>query len=102
MSVSDATGLSGAKPTREDPARKMSTEKITCGGCDRTWTGLSRAHCSKCDETFNSVKLFDAHRRGFSCRPPAALGYEEVDGVWRDRTRAAQVRAVFAAGNVTA
>lgn len=56
---------------------------ITCGGCDRTWTGLRRAHCSACHQTFGGITSFDSHRRGDSCRTGASLGLELVSGVWR-------------------
>lgn len=35
----------------------------TCGGCDNRWSGVSRAHCSACHETFGGAAFFDRHRR---------------------------------------
>jgi hypothetical protein len=35
----------------------------SCGRCGAEWPGESRAHCSACHETYNSVSLFDEHRR---------------------------------------
>jgi hypothetical protein len=54
----------------------------TCGGCDATWTGDGRAHCSACHRTFAGVGLFDRHRsmageRG-ACADPAALRHGET------------------------
>lgn len=40
----------------------MTIQMITCSGCDATWTGLGRAHCSKCHRSFSTVPLFDMHR----------------------------------------
>ena len=34
---------------------------ISCSGCGATWTGLSRAHCTRCHNTMNSVAAFDMH-----------------------------------------
>lgn len=61
---------------------KRPSSPITCGGCERTWTGVRRAHCSACHETFNSPSLFDRHRTGHSCRSASTLGLENVAGVW--------------------
>ena len=66
---------------------------ITCGGCDRTWTGKSMAHCKSCHETFSTVSNFDKHRfRGRSlsveflgrCEPPDEIGMVQNNyGTWR-------------------
>jgi hypothetical protein len=37
---------------------------ITHGECGKTWTGLRRAHCPVCHETFNSDSAAEMHRRG--------------------------------------
>lgn len=41
---------------------------ITCGGCPKTWTGLTIAHCGACHETFSSITHFDAHRSQYGQR----------------------------------
>lgn len=50
---------------------------LTCGGCDNTWTGLSRTHCGACHITLNGIGLFDLHRSQESehglCLDPAAI-----------------------------
>lgn len=58
--------------------------RITCRGCDNTWTGTNRAHCAGCHHTFNSVRLFDRHRANSRCRHPTRVGLTEVDGIWRE------------------
>lgn len=51
--------------------------QIVHPACGRSWTGLGRAHCSACHETFNTAGLFDQHRRGYgergSCKAPSAM-----------------------------
>lgn len=59
---------------------------ITCR-CGKQWTGVSRAHCGACHETFNSVSLFDRHRKGRSCVACSDLGLVQTSGVWRDLRR---------------
>lgn len=61
---------------------------ITCSRCANTWTGLGRAHCGACHQTFNRVSLFDRHRRGGSCLSAENLGLVQVSGVWRDQSGA--------------
>jgi hypothetical protein len=34
---------------------------VSCRDCGVTWTGLSRCHCSRCHNTFNSATAFDLH-----------------------------------------
>jgi hypothetical protein len=78
------------------PARKQ--ERHTCGGCDTTWTGLGRAHCSACHRTFSTTSWFDRHRdqrgpRG-TCLDPATLdGLVLQDGIWRGTPMAPEVIA---------
>lgn len=36
---------------------------LTCSTCDTKWSGVSRAHCSACHQTFAAFGLFDLHRR---------------------------------------
>lgn len=73
---------------RESASRnRQTTPRITCGGCDNTWTGTHRAHCSVCHHTFNSPWLFDRHRRHGHCLDPADLGFDQVNGVWRETGR---------------
>jgi hypothetical protein len=38
------------------------SDRVTCSGCDATWTGTSPCHCASCHRTFAGIKLFDAHR----------------------------------------
>ena len=61
---------------------------ITCSGCDNTWTGQGRMHCSGCHRLFAGLGLFDAHRRDVrgsgTCLDPATLPAMRLDnGVWR-------------------
>lgn len=55
---------------------------IGCSGCDTTWTGTSRCHCSGCHQTFSSITSFDAHRRRFQCLDPATIGLVQTNGLW--------------------
>lgn len=60
---------------------------ISHGECGKTWTGVTRAHCGACHETFNSDGGADIHRVGRfgvdrRCLPPASVGMVERDGVW--------------------
>jgi hypothetical protein len=55
---------------------------ITCR-CNATWTGVNRAHCSACHNTFGGVTSFDAHRKGGRCTKPASLGlHNNGKGIW--------------------
>jgi hypothetical protein len=69
--------------------------RITCGGCDNTWTGLTRAHCAACHHTFVGIGFFDRHREresdgGAHCVDPATittghgdrLMFLRNDGIW--------------------
>jgi hypothetical protein len=38
------------------------------------WSGGRTAHCPTCHETFSGVSVFDQHRVGGRCAPPAELG----------------------------
>lgn len=73
---------------------KRDPVEYTCGGCDNTWTGVSRAHCGGCHRTWTGVDLFDRHRRDFrgvgTCIDPATIidkhgNPTQVyrDGLWR-------------------
>src|SRR5690606_29704267 len=53
-----------------------------CGGCQETWTGSSRAHCSGCHQTFSAISWFDAHRRRFQCLNPAEIGLIQTNCLW--------------------
>lgn len=53
-----------------------------CGDTCRHPT-QSQAHCSVCHLTFGGVSGFDEHRSDGWCVEPAALGFEERDGIWR-------------------
>lgn len=71
------------------------TPRITCSGCDTTWTGATRCHCSAegCHRTFAGLGLFDRHRHNRGehggCDDPANIrtqAGERVmflrDGIW--------------------
>lgn len=45
--------------------------------------GGSRCLCRGCGQVFSTVRNFERHRRGSECRPPASVGLQRVDGVWR-------------------
>jgi hypothetical protein len=78
-----------------NPRTPRASEVATCGGCTRTWTALSAAHCSACHtHPFSSVRLFDLHRSSAGdhgrCLNPAQIhnrAGERVmflrDGMWR-------------------
>lgn len=60
---------------------------ISHGACGKTWTGLRRAHCPACHETFNSDSAAEKHRRGTPgpdrrCVPPAEAGLVAVEQPW--------------------
>lgn len=60
---------------------------ITHGECGSTWTGLRRAHCPACHETFNSDSAADKHRTGKygvdrHCIPPEKAGLVAVEQPW--------------------
>lgn len=72
--------------------------KITCGGCDATWTGTSICHCGNCHHTFSGLGLFDKHRSQYgdrgACLDPDTLTIQQGanlgeplmhyrDGMWR-------------------
>jgi hypothetical protein len=57
------------------------------GECGRLWTGLRRAHCPVCHETFNSDSAAETHRRGKPgvdrrCLPPADAGLVAAEHSW--------------------
>ena len=39
-------------------------------GCGAKWTGVSRAHCVRCHETFSCDTDFDLHYQAHTCTPP--------------------------------
>jgi hypothetical protein len=60
---------------------------ITHGACGKTWTGLRRAHCPACHETFNSDSAAEKHRVGRTgidrrCVDPATVGLIGVEQPW--------------------
>jgi hypothetical protein len=60
---------------------------ITHGECGKTWTGLRRAHCPACHETFNSDSAAEKHRIGKPgidrrCVDPATVGLIAVQQPW--------------------
>jgi len=58
----------------------------SCGKCKAKWTGMNRAHCTGCHQTFNSVWAFDKHRDKFKCVDPESLGMEMNEkGIWSKR-----------------
>jgi hypothetical protein len=72
---------------------------ITCGGCAAAWAGQDRAHCAHCHMTFDSITVYDGHRRGGGCLRPQVLGLVSTkNGIWRAaevpgrRSRSAQPR----------
>jgi hypothetical protein len=46
---------------------------ISCR-CEAAWSGEDRMHCGGCHRTFDTVELFDDHRRNDRCIDPRALG----------------------------
>lgn len=72
------------KSAKDAGAKEVS--ELTCGGCDNTWTGVSRCHCSACHQTFGGISTFDQHRKRDSCLQAESLGLENVAGVWKDRS----------------
>lgn len=74
----------------------MSQEKAkvwaTCR-CKARWTGLGRAHCSGCHNTFSSVSLFDQHLTGVgACLSPESMRYRLFDEVWHGKEMSPEVR----------
>lgn len=70
-------------------------EKITCNGCDHTWTAPGAAHCGGCHTApFATVSVFDQHRsvagEHGTCLDPATVRNRSGDrvlflrdGMWR-------------------
>jgi hypothetical protein len=78
----------------ETAASRRGPVRLSCAGCDATWTALGAAHCSGCHITWSGVTLFDRHRSVFgergTCTPPEQLRTadgqpicEYRDGMWR-------------------
>ena len=42
--------------------------------CGAKWTGMSRAHCAGCHETFSCDSNFDLRRKSMTCAPPDCGG----------------------------
>lgn len=60
---------------------------IVHGACGRSWSGVSRAHCPKCHETFSSDSAAEKHRTGKHgvdrrCVDPASVGLVSRDQPW--------------------
>lgn len=60
---------------------------ITHGKCGKTWTGLSRAHCPSCCETFSRDSAADKHRVGQfgvdrRCADPSSVGLVPHQQPW--------------------
>ena len=60
---------------------------ISHGECGKQWTGLRRAHCPACHETFNSDSAAEKHRRGTPgmdrrCITPADAGLVPTEQPW--------------------
>jgi hypothetical protein len=60
---------------------------ISHAACGKSWTGLRRAHCPSCHETFNSDSAADKHRVGKHgidrrCADPATVGLVAVEQPW--------------------
>jgi hypothetical protein len=78
----------------------------SCGGCAAQWSGLERAHCSACHETFSSVTAFTRHRqptrtRG-RCLSPLEVGLSLIGGFWQLPPMSIEVRrALWAARRAT-
>jgi hypothetical protein len=60
---------------------------ITHGKCGKTWTGLGRAHCPSCHETFSCDSAADRHRIGAfgvdrHCADPGDVGLVASEQPW--------------------
>ncbi|MGW0682900.1 FDXHR family putative zinc-binding protein [Streptomyces sp. NPDC002754] len=60
---------------------------ITHGECGKSWTGMAKAHCSGCHETFSTYGASDKHRIGSfgidrRCAAPGTVGLVQRDGIW--------------------
>lgn len=60
---------------------------ISHAACGKTWTGLRRAHCPACHETFNSDSAAEKHRIGKPgidrrCTDPASVGLIAAEQPW--------------------
>lgn len=64
------------------------TIELTCSGCENTWTGTGRCHCSGCHFTFGGLVSFSEHRYGSfegkrKCKHPSKIGLIETEkGIW--------------------
>jgi hypothetical protein len=62
-------------------------EQLThgCSGCDETWFGLRRVHCSVDHVTLDDETLWDLHRVEGQCVWPGKLGLvRNKGGVWQE------------------
>lgn len=98
---SPRTGVRSTDPHNTMPgtgnpaARATATQTgASCNGCHTHWTGLTRAHCAACHQTFAAPGLFDRHRTTTgdhgTCHNPATItnaAGERImfyrDGMWR-------------------
>lgn len=87
------------RPSDTSSETRKAAPRITCSGCDASWTALNAAHCTApgCHRTFSSVGLFDRHRSASgpgdhgSCLDPGRLVNANTgapiaefrDGMWR-------------------
>ena len=63
---------------------------VSHGACGKTWqqSGNATSHCGACHETFVSLRIFEAHRRGDGCVLPGEVIFRKrnltrrVDGQW--------------------
>ena len=65
------------------------TQLISHGECGKSWTGLRRAHCASCHETFNSDYAAEQHRTGSfgpggdrHCLTPVEAGLVSTEQAW--------------------
>lgn len=46
----------------------------------------AQAHCPGCHRTFGGAWGFEQHRKDGACLDPGERGFQQVNGVWRQRT----------------
>lgn len=85
------TNLTGQGDEQGAPKGNGARDRVTysCGGCSARWSGVSRAHCSACHETFAGAAFFDRHRRNRGeegyCLHPSEISKPDmylVSGLW--------------------
>jgi hypothetical protein len=68
--------------------------------CGANWAGADRAHCDACHETWDSVELYDTHRRNGTCLPPHHLGLKPTkNGIWQHPTCWTSLKYTLTIGN---